>query len=331
MTVVKAIFTHFFTFIMSFVITLIPYAGHTKNELKTLDEDCKLNIALISDTHIETTDVFRQIFLKQGLKNISNATSPVDAVVVDGDLTNYADEPSLDLYYNIIKDYSTVPVINVAGNHDIGHAGDRGVTDISRQQAKANFIRYNNEYMGTTDNDVYYTYEVNGYKFIVLGDESIGAGHFDTISMSDEQLQFLDDELAESSASGLPVFVCCHWPIEGINAEDIVWPGSGIETWRYDLHSILKKYENVFYISGHMHTGVKATLVDKLFKVSSVERVDDVTYINLPCYGIVNMFGLPWSGTGAQLEIYDDEVVYRPINYLTSNWYENSVYHIELK
>ena len=330
MTVVKAIFTHFFTFLMSFVITLIPYAGHTKNEIKTISDDCKLNVSMISDTHIEMTDIFRQIFLKNGLKNISNAVSPVDAVLIDGDLTNYADEQSLERYYSIISKYSSVPVINVAGNHDIGHAGDRNVTDISRQQAKENFINYNNAYMGVEDNDVYYSYEVNGYKFIVLGDESIGAGHFDTISMSDEQLKFLDDELKDATANELPVFVCCHWPIENINGEDIIGPGSGSEVWGYDRHSIMKNYKNVFYISGHMHTGVKATLVEKLYGISSVEQHDGVTYINLPCYGIVNMFGLPWSGTGIQLEVYDDEVVFRPINYLTKNWYENSVYHIAL-
>lgn len=331
MTVVKAIFTHFFAFIMSFVITLVPYGGRQANVLKTLNDDCKLNLAMISDTHIEMTDIFRQVFLIQGLKNISKAESHADAVLVDGDLTNYADEDSLSRYYDIIKKYSSSPVINVAGNHDIGHAGDRGVTDISRQQAKENFIRYNNEYMGVEDQDVYYSLEINGYKFIVLGDESIGAGHFDTISMSDEQLDFLRNELAEGTANGLPVFVCCHWPIEAINGEDVIWPGSGIETWRYDLHSIMKEYDNVFYISGHMHTGVKATLVEKWFDLCNAEQVDGVTYINLPCYGIVNMFGLPWPGTGAQLEVYENEVVFRPLCYLTQNWYENAVYSFELK
>ncbi|MBQ7654850.1 MAG: metallophosphoesterase, partial [Clostridia bacterium] len=295
-----------------------------------LNEDCRLNISMMSDTHLEMTDIFRQVFLIKGLKNISKAQSPVDAVLIDGDLTNYADEDSLARYYNIIKKYSVPPVISVAGNHDIGHAGDRNVTDISRAQAKENFIRYNNEYRGTPGNDVYYSLEINGYKFIVLGDESIDGGHFDTISMSEQQLQFLDSELAAGTKEGKPVFVCCHWPIEGINGEDVVWPGSGIEKWRYDIHSILKEYDNVFYISGHMHTGIKATLVDKLFGLSNAEQVDGVTYLNLPTYGIINMFGLFWSGTGAQLEVYDDEVVFRPICYLTQNWYENSVYHFEI-
>ena len=36
------------------------------------------------------------------------------------------------------------------------------MTDISREEAKANYIRYNNEYLGIDAEDNYYTYEVNG-------------------------------------------------------------------------------------------------------------------------------------------------------------------------
>ena len=330
MSVVTAIFTNFCAFIMSVILTLIPYAGIKLPVIDTVRDDAKLTVEMISDTHFEEKELVRWAFLKTGLKNMQYAKCDIDALLVAGDITNYADEPTLAKYFETIKKYSPVPVINAAGNHDIGHAGDRDVTDITREQAMANFIRYNNEYMGTEHTANYYATEIKGYKFIVIGDEVIDGGHWDAVSMSEEQLKFLDEQLALGTEDGKPVFVISHWPIEKINGEDTIWPGSGIEIAEYDIPAILEKYQNVYWISGHMHAGVKATAVQDIYDLSSAEQVNGVTYLNLPTFGIVNMFGLTWSGTGAQLEVYDDEVVYRPRNFLDNNWYENAEYHFPI-
>lgn len=330
MAVVKAIFTNFLAFIMSFILTAFPYAGFKAPVIKTLNEDCLLNVQLMADTHIEEKELARQFFLKQSLKKISRAKSPVDAVLVAGDVTNYADEPSLAKFFDICSEYSTVPVIAAAGNHDIGHAGDRDKTDISREEAMANFIRYRNEYMGRSDTVNYFSTEIKGYTFIVLGDEVIDGGAWDEITMSPEQLDFLDRELARATADGKPAFVCSHWPIQGTNGEDTIWPGSGVPTDVYDIKSILEKYDNVFYVSGHMHAGIKSQAVEKLYGLSNAERVNGVTYINLPTLGIVNSFGVPFSGIGAQLEVYENEVIFRPRNLITNKWFANSEFRFDL-
>ncbi|MBP9988334.1 MAG: metallophosphoesterase, partial [Ruminococcus sp.] len=312
-------------------ITAVPYAGIKAPVIKTLKDDCLLNVEMISDTHLEKKELFRQAFLKWGLKNLSRAKSEVDAIVVAGDITNYADEPSLAKYYDIIKKYSPAPVITAAGNHDIGHAGDRDVTDISREEARDNFIRYRNEYTGRNDDVNYYSTEINGYKFIVLGDEVVDGGHWDAADLTQAQLNFLDRELADGTKDGKPAFVVCHWHFDNINGEQTIWAGSGIDLSVNDIKTIMEKYNNVFYISGHMHAGIKAKAVEKLYGLSNAEQVNGVTYLNLPTYGIVNMFGDPLSGTGAQLEVYEDEVVFRPRNFLTNKWYVNSEYHFELE
>ncbi len=330
MAIVKAIFTNFFAFLMSMIITAVPYAGIKAPVIKTLDDDCRLNIEMISDTHLEEKELFRQFFLKQGLKNIGNAKSTVDALVITGDITNYADEPALAKFYEIIGEYSTVPVIPVSGNHDIGHAGDRDVTTISREEARENFIRYRNEYMGREDTVNYFSTEINGYKFIILGDEVIDGGHWDGATLSQEQIDFLDKELADGTKDGKPVFVLTHWPMDDVNGEETIWEGSGIDLEENNIKPILEKYSNVFYVSGHMHAGIKAKAVEDAFGLSSAEQVNGVTYLNLPTYGIVNMFGSPWSGIGAQLEVYDNEVVFRPRNFITNKWYVNSEYHFDI-
>ena len=330
MTIVNAIFSNFLAFIMCIVMTSFPYAGIELPVIDNAKPDCQMTAELMSDVHIEKAELFRQAFMKTGFRNIKNAKCDIDAVVISGDLTNYADEPSLAKYYEIIKKYSPAPVISAAGNHDIGHAGDRDVTDISREEAMANFIRYNNEYMGTDNKNTYYSTEVNGYKFIVIGDECINGGSFDHISMTEEQMRFIDSELADGTKDGKPAFVICHWPVDNINGQDTIWPGCGINLSANDIKSVMEKYNNVFYISGHMHAGIKSKAVEEYFGLSSCERVNGVTYISLPTYGIINIFGEPWSGIGMQLEVYENEVIFRPRNFITNKWYTNSAYTFEL-
>lgn len=321
-------------FLMALFMTMVPYNGIKAPVLKTEEENCRLNMSMISDTHIEKNEILRKAFLKTGLRNMGRAKVQVDAILVDGDLTNYADEDSLAIYYDIISKYapSTAKVITVAGNHDIGHAGDRDVTDITREEALANVIKYHNSYYGDNTTANYYAMDINGYRFIILGDEVVDGGHWDAVSMTDEQLQFLDDQLAEGTKEGKPVFVCCHWPFDGVNGEDTIWDGSGTEPHEdpYRMLSILEKYKNVFYISGHMHGGVRCTKVADKYNMPMAEKVNGVTYLNLPTFGIVNWYGITWSGTGAQLEVYDGKVIFRPVNYLTCNWYANSEYSFDL-
>lgn len=330
MAVAQSIFSHFGAFLMCIFLTLVPYKGIVLPVTDTLEENCRLNVELISDTHLEENEIFRALFLKTALKNFNNSKVSIDAVVINGDLTNYADEPTLAKFFGIIEDETDIPVIAVAGNHDIGHAGDRGVTDISREEAYANYLRYRNEYMGRNDEANYFSTQFNGYKFIVIGDEVLDGGKWDGITMTQEQLDFLDTELAEGTKDGKPVFVFCHWPLEGTVSENIVWPECGIEKERYDIAAILEKYKNVFWISGHMHSGTKAEAADRLYGIKSCEQINGVTYITLPSFGLVNSFGLPLGGRGAQLEVYDGKVVFRPRNMLTGNWYKNAEYTFEL-
>lgn len=323
----NAIFSNLGAFLMAIIMTLVPTAGFSAPVMQTKNDNCSLNLVLVSDVHLEANGIFRQSFLKAALRRANNAKSKVDGIVCAGDITNYADEPALASYYDIITNYTDLPVVTAAGNHDIGHAGDRDVTDISREEAMANVIRYQNAYAGTQNEHNYYATEINGYKFIVLGDECIDGGHWDAMDMSDEQLAFLDEQLAEGTREGKPCFVVSHWPADGKTSENIVWPDSACD---YDIASIMEKYPNVIYISGHMHSGVKSTYMDKKYGITSAEKVNGVIYLSLPTLGVVNTFGLTGPGRGATLEIYEDSVVFRPINYLTGNWYENAEYTFDL-
>lgn len=336
-------FTKAAAFLLSIFITAVPFSGIKLPILKTSEEDCLLNVELISDLHIEEKELFRKAFLKTALRHISNSKSPVDAVLITGDITNYADEPALKAYYEIMEESCPCSYITVMGNHDVGHSGDRDVTEKDKYKAKQNFIDYLREYADEDIDTIYFSTEINGYKFICLGDEVDGftidengeeqeylGGHWDGITMTHEQLEFFDEELAEGTEEGKPVFVCCHWAIKGINGEPIIWDDSGIDQTEYNLVEIMEKYNNVYYISGHMHGGVRATVIGEKYDMPMAQQVNGVTYISLPTFGIINQYGIPWSGTGAQLEVYSDKIVFRPINFLLNKWYQNSAYTFEL-
>ena len=336
------ILTKVLAFLLSIFVTLVPYGGLAECGIVAKEDDCLFNMEIISDIHIEANWPFRTGFLKQALRSFKNAKTPVDALVVPGDLTNYGDEASLAKFYNTIKEYSPCPVVAVAGNHDIGHVGDRNKTDITRDEARQNVIDYYNDYSGQNTENNYYAIEINGYKFITFGDEVNGyeikdgekvpheGGKWDGITMTEEELEFIDNELKNREDDSKPCFVVSHWALDGMNGEDMIWDGSGIDREQYDVQSILEKYKNVYYISGHMHGGVRAKAVGEKYNIPMAQKVNGVTYISLPSFGIVNMYGLTYSGTGAQLEVYEDKVLFRPKNYLTGTWYTNAEYSFEL-
>ena len=96
------------------------------------------------------------------------------------------------------------------------------------------------------------------------------------------------------------------------------------------VKATLQKYDNVFYISGHMHEGINGELTRRVLGFCCVETVDGVNCISLPTYLIVNRYGLPGNGLGFQMEVYSDRVVFRARNFITSKWYLPYKFTIDL-
>lgn len=315
--VVKSIIT----LLVSALLTVFPNSELLKGmdflELAEQREGCKLNAAIVSDIHIDVDWPIGEWVWDNGLGDIARSKDTVDALIVSGDLTNYGDAASMESFYNIMYENQCADNWVIAmGNHDVGHVEDR-----PQEQARQEFVDlYNNlNPAGEKIEKAYYKTDVNGYRFVVLCDD--GEDTWDHPDMAEEQYQFLDDSLAEAADRGLPMFVVCHVPVEGVNGQDKIWEDGGLGDCSDRVQSILEKYENVFFISGHVHTGVNGPLVENAFGFSCVETINGVNYINLPTYMIVNRYGVPWGGMGFQMEVYEDEVLFRARNYGSSKWY----------
>lgn len=310
--------TQIFSFFMALIMTLVPFVGRSE---KRADE-ALLNVSIISDTHLDARLPGGKWNLQTGLRDMNKFNN--DAVVVTGDLTNYGDEASVKYFYDIMKETCDAEQWVVAtGNHEIGHP-----EEFTNEEARQNFIKYHNEYTGQGIENAYYSVDVKGYTFIVLCDQS--EDNWDSCDIYEDQVAFLDAELARGTAEGKPAFVICHVPVEGANGQDIIYEDGGLDEYSDVVKSTMEKYENVFFISGHVHTGINGYLSKEFFDISCVESENGVTYVNLPTYGIVNRYGIPWNGMGFQMEVYEDEVIFRARKFNTSRWYGFYEFAIDL-
>ena len=156
----------------------------------------------------------------------------------------------------------------------------------------------------TTDS-LSYTYDVNGYKFIILGTDS---AEFEESYISPEQLSWLDSELAAATVNGKPAFVVCHQSLKDTHGLPDTWNSPDDRACTIGeqsdvIKAILNKYENVIMISGHLHTGIGQY---------TYQKIDNFHSINLPSTTIVNKDGdYNNAGIGFMIEAYDNHVLFR--------------------
>ncbi len=293
--------------------------GNFTAETKPINPDeCKLNFAAISDIHMDKT-VLRSFMLEFGLHDMENSDEEIDLLVCSGDLTDHGEKEEWDVLADTFAKYTPAKEIILAqGNHDTWTEDDG--YDLARDY----FIEYNNKITGRNTESEYYSTKVNGYTFIVLASEDDRTSMY----MSDKQLEWLASEMEKASKDGLPIFVISHWPINQTHGlpetwgdEDMEPDDGGIGDQSAAVEEILKKYNNVFMITGHIHNGFSNERQADINGYVSVESHGSFHSINLPTYMYMTIRGRVANGTGYQIEVYDDRVELRPRSYSAGVWY----------
>lgn len=297
-------------------------------------ENIKLNFATISDLHM-TDSVFREGFLQFGLEDMQNSEAPLDLLLTVGDNTDHGNTDQYEALKAAFEGYKPAKNIMLAvGNHDTWNNEEDG--DNRFPESRELYLKYYNEICGEEINEVYHAKTINGYRFILLSSE------YDNTSacISDMQLQWFENEMAAASKAGLPIFVVCHWPINQTHGLPETWGDSepepddgGLGEQSDAVYAILTKYaenNDVFYITGHIHSGFTNDEDGEVYNYNSVERYGRLTLVNLPCYMYLTYRGRVLNGTGYQFEVYDDCVEIRARNYITGVWYTLYDYTIPL-
>lgn len=280
--------------ILSVLLAFGVISGPATDDPITLkdSENVNLAVAAFSDTHIRPTGISPYNF-ECGLEDIENSGIDFDALLIAGDLSELGDDVSYELMWNALDKTEIENVLLATGNHDV-----RVVYDLRTEQ----IIDKTNGFLGTEIDKPYYSYNINGYTFIVMGSDS---QLFEKAFISDEQLAFIDAELERATKDGKPAFVVCHQPLENTHGLPEVWANGGIGEQSEQVREILVKYKNVFFLNGHLHDGVYENSLEVLSEENGVYSV------NLPAYGKVNDYGkFLQPGLGTYFEVYDDEVIF---------------------
>lgn len=293
-------FSNIFAKIASLFLSMLTAMGlvsgsilPNSNAIKFSDPDnIRLSIALLSDVHIKDDGVSVEQ-LERALEDIGNAQKAFDILALTGDITDLGDNECFSMAWRAVDNAGlSATVLPALGNHDIKS---------SYETAKAQVSAAASRYTGQEITKSYYSYVKNGYKFIVMGTENNSNAY-----ISDEQLSFLDSELAVGTREGKPVFVICHFPLAHTHGlPDPLHSNSDIGAQSSAIREILVKYKNVFYICGHLHVGLDDTTFETL------DADNGVYSINLPSYGQPNLRGdYKLTGNGGYIEVYDSKVVF---------------------
>lgn len=294
--------------LMSVVLAILMSSGQfaappTDEPITALDpEEVLVTFNVIGDSQVNVMN-YNRIYFDLVLQDINNAATKQDAFMIVGDIT----ENSFDQEWQMIREYLNTynygeNLLLVSGNHDIRL--------FSADQATERFTSFANEFNDFEIEAQNYTYEINGYTFIVMGSDRYA---FEEANISDEQIEWLDEELAEATEDGKPAFVMMHQPLKNTHGLPLTWgdgsnPNAGHVGKQSDaIQDVLNDYENVVLITGHLHTG---------FGQYTYEYTDGIHMVNVPGAGKNNKDGeYNEFSTGYSVEVYEDEIVFRARDY----------------
>lgn len=263
---------------------------------------------LTSDSHIGAFAPGSAAVFEAVLRDMLGGAYQPELFVSLGDCTENGTRGEWKTYFELLKRFRPADdYIVIQGNHDIRF---RRFAATQRR-----FCAFYNDLTGERVDRYYFAKDAGGYRFICLGSERT---QMEKITLSPTQLDWLDMRLEESAGQGRPVFVLCHEPLRNTHGLPDIWDmpvkNTGHVGAQSDaLQAILRRYKNVFFLTGHMHTG---------FGRFTYQEVDGIHSVNLPAAGDkVNKSGeVADHGLGMVAEVYEDRVVFRARNFLQGEW-----------
>lgn len=301
-------------------------------EIKTAADDRTLRFPVLSDVHVQASDPLSQSKLKATLKDLYEIDPAADVLVMNGDLGN-----GRQTDYNALRSVvSTSPhpqsMLYNIGNHEFYNAwydknGRYSPTTFPNGESEGMAINRFLQLSG--EKNVYYDRWINGYHFLFLGAEksrqsdlSIG----DDAWLSQTQLSWLNQKLAENRQSDKPIFVFLHQPlpntVSGSWAEGM---NRGV-VQHEQLRSILANSPQVILFSGHTHwqLNLPRTMVREGFSmVNSSAVIGPETGGGTPLS--------PDSSEGLYVEVHPNEVVIRGRDFYRKRWVPEAEFKIPLR
>ncbi len=286
-------------------------------------------IAFLSDIHLRDTKP-RLLLYARGLENIKNSRPPYDLFVSVGDLTDHGyKEHWLAAQKCTEKRLPAQACIFALGNHDTWNRHSEAVNEYDASLPY--YIDFRRKFCNVSGEKPYFSRAVNGVPFIMLSTEQ---SHVDGF-VTNEQIQWLEEELKKAAALHTFIFVISHWALKGTHGLPKTFGDKKYNEFTGSIgeqsdriRELLLQYKNVIYISGHSHMGWMPPEAGRGY--ASFERLGDNALVNLPCYIFLNHDGLHNEpGIGLEAVLRGETLVLCPKNYALNRRYKK--YEITLK
>lgn len=227
--------------------------------LNPVPPDVDLAFAVFGDIH-GNTDSFQK-----AIQDINEVNPALDALVLNGDTVDQGTAKQYDAITKVLyKNKSRLPqtIIKNIGNHEYLDY------EQGRINTSADVKAFIDRYLAFAGEEkVYHDTLVNGYHFISLGSES---GNSDLTNstkayLSQEQLKWFRDTLAQKREKGKPIFVFLHQHIDNTNG----WVGVDPSVVK-ELKTILSTYPEVVLFTSHTHRQLDQTSVKQNLPFTTV-------------------------------------------------------------
>ena len=262
------------------------------------------NFQVFTDLHIDEYFINFHSHLNTALKEVLQFAGNSEAIFTVGDHTNYGSENNYITLSNLIDKVFTDDVVAPKiyyslGNHEyMYHDSYNTAVELFKKH--------------TGLDNIYYSVEIQGNKFIVLGSNSIkGEG-----TMNNEQINWLKNELINTNINN-PTFIFIHQPLYETVSGSLYGQGwDGMRTEAEELKNILNNYPNAIVFSGHTHW----TLDSK--QPALYGKGTGASYVNGASVGYLwndNNSDEPGS-EGLFIEVYEDYILIKGREFVDRKW-----------
>ena len=263
-------------------------------------ENIKLSFANIADTHLPNRESAEKN-LENAFLDVLNSPERIDALLLAGDIADYGLKKEYERFFRVFYKYkNNLKLFVTMGNHDARFFYKSASGIVNKAIEELLGIKLGGK--------PYYSYDVNGYTFIVMCTEK---AVLEKAYISPAQISFLDKELERATKDGKPCFVMCHQPFAFTHGLPEVWKTGDMGEQNDEVRAVMEKYKNVFFINGHLHGGV-CDYVEEI-----LNKENNVVSISIPGYRKENNFGHTDAGVGYMCEVYEEKVVFKARNFLT--------------
>lgn len=305
--------------------------------------------SVLSDIHVASEKTTQRTNLANALDYVKNKTQ-ASAIITVGDNVDNGTDSAWETFNNIRSNYisESLPMFCAIGNHEFKDAN--GTSSDTAALDSAYLAKFKNNavsgIIGMTSVDkVYYSFELNGCKYIMLGSEgqsTLSPGMpREHAYISQTQINWFQSEVnaAKAANPNMPIFVFLHQPLKNTVSGSLEARNPVIQDWwgiaestsaEAQIRSIIENNTNMILFTGHTHwefSSLNPILLDSS-KSSAYINTASVGYLwndnNIDEYSIDG-------SQGYIVEIHDGFLYLRGRDFAKNTWNLATQYIIPIR